>query len=341
MLAAISFEAAEKPRFHLKRQMTSNAHVLILSTRADVATDDVVRRLTSRGIALTRLNTEDFPFSCTVAFQPGKRTDWLLCDGEPIAAPTSIWYRRLRSPSRPPEMDEGVYQFCLQENRATLLGGVLGQSSRWMSPPAAVWKSEFKPFQLSLATEIGLSIPPTIISNDPAAIRHAFDQFGSMIVKPARSGYFTREGQAYSVFTSQVMEQHLEELDSAKLSPAIYQALIPKRFDVRVTIVGNRLFAASIDSQSDPAAIVDWRHTTNPHLPHRRIELPQKVSALLLKLMDSLALTFGAIDLIQTIDGEFVFLEVNPNGQWLWIDDILDLGISDAVTDWLAQVPSS
>jgi glutathione synthase/RimK-type ligase-like ATP-grasp enzyme len=319
--------------------MMNSAHVLILSTRADVATDDVVRRLAARGVAHTRLNTEDFPFSRTLAYQPGKGTDWLTCDGEPLAIPTSVWYRRLRSPSRPQEMDDGVYQFCLQENRAAVLGSALGISAQWMSYPAAVWKSEFKPFQLSLASRLGLPIPPTIITNDPAAIRRAFAQFGSMIAKPAKSGYFTCDGQAFSIFTSRVLEQHLEELDSAKWSPAIYQGLIPKRFDVRVTIVGRRVFAAAIDSQSDPSAIIDWRQTTNPHLPHKKIDLPDRIVTLLMRMMDSLGLTFGAIDLIQSTDGEFVFLEINPNGQWLWIDDILDLGISDAVADWLAQPP--
>jgi glutathione synthase/RimK-type ligase-like ATP-grasp enzyme len=53
--------------------------------------------------------------------------------------------------------------------------------------------------------------------------------------------------------------------------------------------------------------------------------------------MSSLKLTFGAIDLIETLDGNYVFLEVNPSGQWLWIDDKLSLGISDAIAHWLAK----
>ncbi len=158
-----------------------------------------------------------------------------------------------------------------------------------------------------------------------------------MVAKATRTGCATCNGEDFAVFTSEVLEQHLDALDSAKLSPAIYQALIPKRFDLRVTIVGRKIFAAAIDSQSDLAAQVDWRHTGNPKLPHHRIDLPEPIANQVLLMMDTLQLTFGAVDMIQTMNGEYVFLEVNPSGQWLWLDDMLGLGISDAVADWLAE----
>lgn len=319
--------------------MTSNQHVLIVSTIADAATDEVVRRLADRGIPLNRLNTEDYPFSKTLAFRPAKRagSDWFLVGDEPMPVPTAVWYRRLRTPSKPEAMDESIHTFCLQETRATLLGSIMGLSARWMSHPSAVWQAEYKPFQLSKAAEIGLSIPRTVITNDPATIRQAFTDFdGRMIVKPARSGHVTHGGQESAIFTSQVMRGHLDELESARLSPAVYQELIRKQFDVRVTIVGEKVFAAAIDSQSDAAAIIDWRQTSNPRLPHHPIVLPEDVNALLLRMMDALHLAFGAVDMIQTPTGEYVFLEINPSGQWLWLDDILGLGISDAVAEWLA-----
>jgi glutathione synthase/RimK-type ligase-like ATP-grasp enzyme len=232
-------------------------------------------------------------------------------------------------------MDEGIYTFCLQETRATLLGSIMGLHAKWMSFPVAVWKSEFKPYQLQLASELGLPIPPTVITNDPHRIRDAYDAFGQMIVKPVRTGYVVHDRQELAVYTSQVLPEHLEHLESARLSPSIYQKLIPKKFDIRVTIVGDRVFAAAIDSQSDAAASIDWRMTENPQLPHLRIELPNPLISILLRLMKALDLSFGAIDLIQTTDDEYFFLEINPNGQWLWLDDMLDLGISNAVTDWL------
>ena len=317
--------------------MTCDPYVLVLSTIADVATDDVIRHLCKLGIPHKRLNTEDFPFTSTLAFRPtNNSTGWLTAYGEPIPVPTSIWYRRIRTPSKPDGMDEGIYTFCLEENRAALVGSIMTRAARWMSYPAAVWQAEFKPFQLSVAAGVGLRIPRTIITNDPSEIRAAFKRFGGMVVKPTRRGYVVHQGMDFSIFTSLVREQHLDELHRAALSPAIYQEVLPKRFDVRVTIVGRKIFAVAIDSQSDSAAKIDWRHTANPQLPHYSIALPDGTCNKLLQMMQSLELNFGAVDLVETPDGEYVFLEVNPSGQWLWLDDMLSLGISDAIAHWLA-----
>jgi glutathione synthase/RimK-type ligase-like ATP-grasp enzyme len=312
--------------------------VLIVSTGVDSATDEVVQRLRSKDIPYFRLNTEDYPFRDTMAYYPsGIESDIRLrINGQTLPSPTSIWYRRLRTPSTPEDMDEGIATFCRQEARSALIGSILGRTARWMSQPSAIWEAEFKPYQLQLAASIGLAIPPSVITNDPSEIRNAYTQFGEMIVKPVRSGHVISEGVEHAIFTSRLLGEHLDEMEDARWSPSIYQALIPKRYDVRVTIVGNRCFAAAIDSPSDPAAVVDWRQTTNPALPHYPINLPISLEDALHKMMKAFRLTFGAVDFILTPGGEYVFLEINPNGQWLWLDEILNLGISDAVAEWLS-----
>lgn len=319
--------------------MTSESYVLVVSTVVDVATDDVVRRLSNRSIKHRRINTEDFPFKRGLSLSFGRDgiDQWLELDGEFLPQPAAIWYRRMRSPARPDGMQEGIYQFCMQENRAALLGGILTGSTQWMSHPASVWQAEFKPFQLAMAQALGLSVPRTVITNSPKKIREAFATFGTMVVKPTRTGHVVYDDKEHAVFTSQLLAKHLEHLEGASLSPAIYQELIPKRFDIRVTVVGERVFAAAIDSQSDPEACIDWRHTENPELPHYPVTLPPEVERKILGLMKRLGLNFGAIDLVQTPAGKYYFLEINPNGQWLWIDDKLGLGVSDEVADWLSR----
>ena len=318
----------------------SDVSILIVSTKVDLATDAVVQRLRDRDVSCHRLNTEDYPFQDTLAYYPtcaNRKGHWLLHNEKPVRSPTSVWYRRLRTPGTPDGMDEGVATYCRHEGRAAIVGSVLGRQARWMSHPSAIWEAEYKPYQLHLASSIGLTIPPTVITNDPNAVRTAFHEFGEMIVKPTRTGYVVKDGMDCAIYTSRLLAEHLDELESARWSPSIYQALIPKRYDVRVTIVGDRCFAAAIDSPSDPAASIDWRQTENPALPHYPITLPVSLESSLRQLMTELRLTFGAIDLVQTPTGEYVFLEVNPNGQWLWLDEMLDLGISDAVADWLCN----
>lgn len=318
--------------------MTRDRFVLIFSTVVDTATDAVVRQLSALSVPHFRVNTEDFPFSQSMALSYGGHSDApLMLNGRSVPSPSATWYRRLRSPSRPAEMESGIYDFCLRESRAVMLGGILGHQGRWMSHPAAVWQAENKPFQLTVAQELGFRIPRTLITNDVNAIRSAAAKFGRMVVKPARTGYVVHGGVDRAIYTSELLPEHLEDLSGAELSPAIYQELVPKRFDVRVTIVGKQLFAVAIDSQSDPAAVIDWRHTDNPHLPHQRTVLSEDLQRRLHLLVERLGLTFAAIDLVETPQGEYVFLEVNPNGQWLWLDAALDLGISRAVASWLAE----
>ena len=258
--------------------------VLIVSTKVDLATDAVVQRLRDCCIPCYRLNTEDYPFQDTLAYYPEKPMSgdhWLQCNGELLRSPTSIWYRRLRTPSTPDGMDEGVATFCRQEARAAIIGGIIGRKARWMSPPSAIWQAEYKSYQLQLAASLGLTIPRTVVTNDPSAVRSAFRDFGNLIIKPTRSGYAVKDGTEYAVYTSQLLAEHLDDLESARWSPSIYQALIPKKYDVRVTVVGNRCFAAAIDSPSDPAAHIDWRQTENPALPHYPHKLPGTLEATL------------------------------------------------------------
>jgi glutathione synthase/RimK-type ligase-like ATP-grasp enzyme len=236
-------------------------------------------------------------------------------------------------------MDIGVHDFCVRESRAALLGGLLAQQSQWMSHPTAIWQAESKPYQLHMANIKGLPTPRTVVTSDPDVVRAAYRSFGSLVVKPVRSGHFRQGNTDYSIFTSQVSAADLDALDQTPSCPSIYQELVPKKFDVRVTIVGQRIFAAAIDSQSDPAASVDWRRTENPLLPHIRIDLPVSVQEQLIALMGALGLAFGCVDLVLTPSGEFVFLEVNPSGQWLWLDEALDFDITGAIAAWLGGCP--
>jgi glutathione synthase/RimK-type ligase-like ATP-grasp enzyme len=289
---------------------------------------------------VVRLDTEHFPFEATLTTQfegRGEETRVYL-DGRQIDRQlTSIWYRRLRTSARPPAMNPGVHEFCTRESSAALVGTVLGMAERIMSAPDRLWAAEHKLLQLKAARHAGLTIPDTIVTNDADAVRSAFVRFGgSMIAKPVRSGFVDLGSEQRAIYTSRVLEEHLQDRNSLRLSPVIYQPLLPKAADVRVTIVGERAFAVEIDSQSDPQASVDWRRTENPNLPHRSVELPRELERSLVGLNRSLGLSFGAIDLVHTVDDDYVFLEVNPSGQWLWLDDILDLGITRAISSWLA-----
>lgn len=305
----------------------------------DLATDAVVRALQDIGTPVVRVNTEDLPFSAVIDYSIGVTKPAAIFSNITDADNWfgAVWYRRLRVPAKPAEMDAGVYDFCVRENRSALIGGLMGHETRWMSDPGAIWKAEFKPYQLQVASEIGLDIPKTLVSNRPESIRDFYQRYGPIIAKPVRSGYVVKNGVECAVFTTKLEAEMMNDLSDAALSPTIYQEFLPKMYDIRVTIVGRKFFAVSIDSQSDPSATIDWRKTENPLLPHSPIKLPELLQRSLSELMSRLSLAYGAIDLVLTPDGRYVFLEINPNGQWLWIDEMLSLGISRSIAEWLSE----
>jgi glutathione synthase/RimK-type ligase-like ATP-grasp enzyme len=322
-------------------------HVLIVSTKVDIATDAVVKALAHRSARCSRLNSENFPFDSTLttridsgsshpSISFAKKND----HAKSLDDVSSLWYRRIRSAEAPDDMERGVYDFCVREANDALLGMLQSLPVPVMSAPHRIWAAEHKPYQLTIAKHVGLSIPETIITNDPAEVRQAFHRFrGRMIAKPIRSGVINTGSEERAIYTSLVLEEHLSDLESARWSPAIYQVLIPKACDVRVTIVGDKFFVAEIDSQGDPAARIDWRRTDNPHLPHRRGSLPNELIEGLKSLMARLNLEFGCVDLVRTPMDDYFFLEINPNGQWLWLDDKLGFGISDSIAAWLTKLP--
>ena len=124
--------------------------------------------------------------------------------------------------------------------------------------------------------------------------------------------------------------------DALAVAPVIYQRHLEKRCDIRVTIVGESIYAAVIQSQEAKSAKVDWR-LADVELAHEVHVLPEKMARACRRLMKALNLNFGAVDLVLTPKDEYYFLEINPNGQWLWLEDKLLFPISDRIVEWLVK----
>ncbi|WP_345005774.1 hypothetical protein [Snuella lapsa] len=113
----------------------------------------------------------------------------------------------------------------------------------------------------------------------------------------------------------------------------IFQNEISKEYELRVTVVNGKIFAAKIDSQSNDNTKLDWR---KGRLKFSRYRLPQHIEEMCLRITSKLNLNFGAIDLIKT-KNNYVFLEINPNGQWVWIENDTGLNISDEIINFLTN----
>jgi glutathione synthase/RimK-type ligase-like ATP-grasp enzyme len=197
--------------------------------------------------------------------------------------------------------------------------------------------AENKQLQLQVARELGLNIPRTLTTNDPAAV-HAFAKScaGGMVTKMLSSFAIYDERKELVVFTNPVKPEDLADLSGLSLCPATFQELIPKSLEIRVTVVGHRVMSAAIDSQASARAAHDWRRDgVNMIQDWRPYQLPLEVEEKILRLMDYFSLNYGAIDIILTPDNRHVFLELNPCGEFFWLEKTPGLPISEAIADLL------
>jgi len=195
---------------------------------------------------------------------------------------------------------------------------LLLSSARWVNPRRTDILAANKPTQLQLAQQAGFAIPRTVITNDPSVILKFIDSAATPCVYKPLTWYSEPPNRV--IFTSIISSEDVIRCrERVRYAPCVIQMLVPKQYEIRATIVDRTVFAVRIDSQRSELTAIDWRRDQDG-LQYDGCSLPEEVEARLLKLHCRMGLVFGAYDLILTPSGEYVFLEVNPGGQWLWLE---------------------
>ena len=194
-------------------------------------------------------------------------------------------------------INEYEREFCIRECKAFLEGALSSiPTSRWLSDPSSIWRAERKMYQLTIAKDVGFTIPPTAVTNHEISARH-FARHRETIAKAVSSGYIDGPNGYSAMFTTALTPSDLANLEDLRLAPATFQEKIQKMSDIRVTVIGRDIFTAEILSQSHESSETDWRATEDADIEHRIHKLPSQVESQCLELTRRLGLEFGAIDL--------------------------------------------
>jgi glutathione synthase/RimK-type ligase-like ATP-grasp enzyme len=213
-------------------------------------------------------------------------------------------------------------------------GGVLGAlDALWINHPARVAIAEYKPVQLHIATRCGLSVPRTLVTNDKETVidfAEAVD--GPVVCKMLSSLVLSEQGVPHMTYTTPI---DARTIDSAALATTAHliQEWVPKKYEARMTMVGQRAFAVAIRATSERGG-VDWRSDYGS-LEYCRIDPPPVIVAVAARFLQRLGLTFGAFDFVITPNDEWVMLECNPAGQWLWLQDEVGVEIAAGIAELL------
>jgi glutathione synthase/RimK-type ligase-like ATP-grasp enzyme len=309
--------------------------VLVVSHPHDPHACDVVARIEQRGSRLVLFDTGRLPRETLLTVHHDPLRGWSAAakvDGPVIdlAEVRSVWWRRPQAI----QVDAAVgapddRAFAFGEIHAQLAGLWACLDARFVNDPGHDERAARKLWQLKIARAVGLRVPRTCATSDPDAAR-AF--IAAEAPLPVIYKTFSATDRAWRETRLLRTEEHAQ-LDAVAHAPVIFQEHIPAAVDLRITAVDGSLFPAEIHSQQT-AYVHDFRMAMHEAriVPHA---LDPQVEVELLRLMRELGLVYGAIDMRLTPSGEYVFLEVNPAGQWLFIEQATGQPISAAIAEAL------
>jgi glutathione synthase/RimK-type ligase-like ATP-grasp enzyme len=311
--------------------------VLIISNRYDFATDHVVFQLKRMGASYLRLNRDQFS-DLKIALLP--TTQRLYGESKNFSFQVShdslksIYFRApvfLRDNYQP---DLSSAQQLSRSHWAAFIRGLMVfDHVSWVNHPQATYQAEVKSYQLSLAQKIGFQVPETAITNAAEYYINAAKDKSEVIVKTLDTVLLKLEGREAFIYTNEVSASELLESDISTAPIIIQESLIPK-IDIRVTVVCDFIFAVTI-TKDGKGLEKDWR-LEKDNLKYTQISLPSDIESKCKRLVASLGLKFGAIDLVLHKE-QYYFLEINPTGEWVWLLRDANARIDEAIAEVLLR----
>lgn len=305
--------------------------ILIITHKQDFTADFVIEKLNERGIKYFRFNCKDIAL---MDFSFGNRDEFTLSFND-INKFESVWFRRTKLPEISVK-NEAEKLFILSDYDS-LFDNIFANinAERWISRPNFVYEAENKLLQLRIASEIGFVVPKFIVTQSKKHLKKFIsDSQNNVIIKPIRQGRIKSNNGFKTIFTNKLSDEIIDVIDDFDLTPCIFQEYIDKSYELRVTVVNNKVFAAKVDSQKQSVTSIDWR---KKKIPFVNYDLPEELEQKCIKILKRLNLSFGAIDLIKDLNGNYIFIEINPNGQWAWIEMETGLAISEEIINFLTE----
>lgn len=316
--------------------------VLIISSKDDLHVDYVIDKCNAlgKGNSIIRLNTEDFISNCKVSFN-GEIFHIKIIDSEKEFFDSeilSVWIRRPKSIKIDWTADAGVSDFIVDQAEEFLNGlyYCLSDQIKWINPLSSLQKSKHKIPQLKLAKKVGFNVPKVLITNYPEEVIPFFEETGSICTKSLNRPNYYLNNEFRKFYTKKIdRESFYQHIKSVEICPTFFEQYIEKAFDIRVVIIGQKLFAFQIDSQSNPDSRIDFRGADATKIKHSPHKLPCDIEEKVLSFVKASNLVYSSMDLVLSKENEYYFIENNCNGQWLWLEYLTGVNISDALIDLL------
>lgn len=318
--------------------MKSKNKLLVISSKYDLHADYIINKCNAIGKQddVIRLNTEDFASNCKVVFNGNDFEIKILDSGRTFTDSEilSVWFRRPKKVMVDKINDEGVADFITNQSEAFLNGlyHSLLDTAKWINPIDTLQKGQHKITQLKLAKSIGFNVPKVLITNSVETAEFFFSQTAQVCNKSLNRPNYYLDGEFRTFYTKKVdINDFKEHHKSIELCPTFFEEYIEKAFDIRVVVIESEVFAFKIDSQSNLDSQIDFRGADATKIIHTPYTLPSDIIEKVLKFVEASGLIYSSMDLVLSTDNEYYFIENNSNGQWLWLEYLTGVNISDSL----------
>ncbi|GLW15150.1 MULTISPECIES: ATP-grasp ribosomal peptide maturase [Streptomyces] len=302
--------------------------VLVLTCEEDLTADIVVATLHDLGVPLVRLDPADLPgrVSLSAEYTDNDFHGYLKSGERMVSLDSlrSVWVRR---PGAPGARSAEQSAWITAEAEQALYGMLSCTRARWMNHPTAAAQARYKPWQLHVAHRSGFLVPPTLLTSFPSAARQFAAAQRDLVVKSVSGKH---PGDPPMVLPTTRISPDTD-FSGVAAGPTLLQRHVPKAADIRLTCVGDQLFAAR--KKADPDE-VDSRFTH--HGTWEPVEVPDTIHRAVLAYLDIAQLAYGAFDFAEDPEGTWWFLECNQGGQFGFVQLETDQPIARAIADWLA-----
>lgn len=316
--------------------------ILIITEAEDIHALAVAEALALRGADATVWATSDFPTRSeeTLHFD-GKSQSSLRIEGTDVSLQDPlfdvVWRRR---PAFVIDPDIHPADRAFAEGECGIFRrsffSFLSPGAFWINPLQGVVKAGSKMLQHQAAANVGLRMPETLYTNSPQEVRAFLHRkHGKVVYKPFLPTGWSDGARQWMPYTSRISAESLAD-ETLRLTPGIFQELVPKAYEIRLTMMGHRAFAAKVFSQETATGQVDWRKAYR-ELRFEPVRVPAVIEEKCVALLEELGLVFGCFDFVVDPDGEYVFLEVNEMGQFLFVERYCGLPLLDAFVAFLLQ----
>ena len=315
--------------------------ILIITSKEDSHADLVIYKLNHRNLQdrVIRLNTEDL-WSNTEITNNGSNFDVKIVDSQRSFNSQdvlSVWFRRPKD-IEVSHLEEGSQAFIKSQCNALLRGLYFctHDTAMWVNPLPSLHRARIKLQQLQLAKKLGMKIPKTLVTNNPQEVLKFFEKNPKVCTKSLDEPNFEIDGHIFPVYTRLIDFNEIKDnIEGIKICPTLFQEYIEKTYELRINVIGDRIFALAMCSQDNELSQIDFRGLSPANMKQQLVEIPDILKKQIKKFVKHQGLVFSAMDFIFTPNNEYIFLENNCNGQWQWVDQVANGKISDAMIDLL------